>query len=124
LKGFIAWHIGCNRALTVNSRAIAKRTATVQEIALQILGYLAENPDACDSAQGIADWWLPSLPARPRRLAVERALAALVAEGWLTASRGMDADAHTRYRLAAGRREGIAVYARRRDERDSRGGPR
>jgi len=79
-------------------------------IALQILAYLAENPDASDTAEGIADWWLPAGAARPRRAVLERALSDLTAEGWLSASRGIDAT--VRYRMAPHQEAAIAALRR------------
>jgi len=87
----------------------------MHETALQILAYLAENPDAGDTAEGIAEWWLPAGAARPPLASVERALAELTAEGWLSASRGVDA--RTRYRLAPGKADGAGAGEALRKER-------
>jgi hypothetical protein len=72
----------------------------VQTISRQILDYLARNPEASDTAEGIAEWWLPP-GAAPLPADVERALDELTAGGWLLAQRGTDAS--TRYRLAPAR---------------------
>jgi DNA-binding IscR family transcriptional regulator len=69
----------------------------MQETARRILEYLAENPDANDTAEGIAQWWLLEREIRDRRAEVESSLSELVAAGLLVASRG--AGAGTRFRL-------------------------
>jgi len=69
----------------------------MDEISLRILSYLAENPEATDTPEGIAQWWLLEREIRDQSAAVERALAALAEEGWLIARR--HAGSPTRYRL-------------------------
>lgn len=70
----------------------------MHDLALRILAYLDQNPDAADTSAGIAEWWLPAGEARERMDQVEEALAELEAEGWVTASR--QADSRVRYRLS------------------------
>ena len=53
------------------------------EIASEILAYLAEHPDAQDTLDGIAQWWLVERKIRCQTSAVEEALADLVAKGLL-----------------------------------------
>jgi hypothetical protein len=51
----------------------------VRQIAYDILAYLSENPDAKDTAEGIAEWWLSdSDQAKPNKALVEESLAELV----------------------------------------------
>lgn len=69
----------------------------MDEISRRILSYLAENPEATDTPAGIAQWWLLEREIRDQSAAVERALAALAAEGWLIARR--HAGSPVRYRL-------------------------
>jgi hypothetical protein len=47
-----------------------------QQIAIQILSYLRKNPEAKDTAEGIAQWWV-----HEDIRVVEKALHLLVAEG-------------------------------------------
>jgi len=82
----------------------------MHEIAREILAYLAENPDAADTAEGIAGWWLPAGKASPPRASLESALAELTAAGWLSENRGMDA--RSRYRLARDKVAAIAAFRR------------
>ena len=69
----------------------------MDEICLRILGYLADNPQANDTSEGIAQWWLLEREIRDQRAAVQRALASLVAEGWLVER--AHAGSPVRYRL-------------------------
>jgi hypothetical protein len=57
----------------------------MDELSLRILSYLAENPGANDTLEGIAQWWLLEREIREQLTAVERAVAELTAEGWLVA---------------------------------------
>jgi hypothetical protein len=47
----------------------------------QILDYLAENPEARDTARGIIEWWLLKQSIAQTTSDVETALAKLVADG-------------------------------------------
>jgi hypothetical protein len=49
-----------------------------------VLQYLVDHPDAKDTVQGIVRWWLPRGLAAWEEEAVQAALNALVARGWLT----------------------------------------
>lgn len=60
-------------------------TDATQQIAYHILSYLAENPDAQDTLKGISEWWLSERPGRPNAVAVEKAVASLVASGLVVA---------------------------------------
>ncbi len=71
------------------------------ELSLQILSYLADNPEANDTVEGIEQWWLLEQRIHEQRARVEKALSELSAVGLVSASRGVDGRA--RYRLAAGR---------------------
>jgi hypothetical protein len=62
----------------------------MQQIAYDILSYLAKNPDAQDTLEGIMGCWLPEQAARPRIVAVEGALAELVGRGLVLERRGKD----------------------------------
>ena len=83
----------------------------MQQISYDILAYMAEHPDAQDTAEGIAEWWLPERPARPNAARVEGALAELVNFGLVLARRSEDA--RTYYKADRRRlREIAAVLAR------------
>ncbi len=55
-----------------------------------ILGYILDNPDACDTLEGIADWWLSKQRIRFETLTVAQAVAQLVNDGLITAQQGPD----------------------------------
>ncbi len=74
-----------------------KRCVSMPEACRQILAYLARNPDAGDTADGILLWWLTEqrlLEAKPEIVA---ALAWLVERNWILATRAEDSRWH--YRL-------------------------
>ena len=59
----------------------------MQQLGYDILAYMAEHPDAQDTTEGIAEWWLSERPAGPNAARVEEALAELVSLGLVIASR-------------------------------------
>jgi hypothetical protein len=71
-------------------------------MALEILTYLAQTPDAQDTFDGILQWWAVerSRPRNPRE--VRAAVDELVSAGFLVATRGRDQQ--ERYRMNAARR--------------------
>jgi hypothetical protein len=60
------------------------------DVAETILRYVIAHPDACDSLEGICDWWLVRQQRDDTRLAVASALVKLVADGWIEATTGVD----------------------------------
>lgn len=50
----------------------------------EILRYLAKHPEAGDTLQNIAKWWIPFERLLPKWSVVEEALAYLVAQGLIT----------------------------------------
>lgn len=78
----------------------------MDQLSQRILSYLADNPEANDTVEGIAEWWLLEREIRDQTARVERALAELAAAGWLIASRS--AGSSTRYRLNPARATEIA----------------
>lgn len=60
------------------------------DVAEMIMRYVLAHPDACDSLDGVCDWWLARQKYEDTRLAVVYALVQLVADGRIEASTGID----------------------------------
>jgi hypothetical protein len=58
-----------------------------QELAGEILGYLEKHPEAKDTAEGIARWWLQRREGFPPVDAVERAITSLLSRGLIVETR-------------------------------------
>ena len=65
--------------------AASDPTGEVRRIAREILRYLATHPNAKDTLDGVAEWWLEQ--KRVERGVVERALALLVSHGAILETR-------------------------------------
>jgi hypothetical protein len=59
-----------------------------KRITYDILAYLSENPDAQDTLEGIAEWWLSEQTVKPSMAAVGEALAELVDRGLILTRSG------------------------------------
>lgn len=75
------------------------------EIAHEILAYLDERPEAQDTVEGIAQWWLLERRIFHQINMVREALANLVKEGLVVERTGLNSN--TRYQLNLERREEI-----------------
>lgn len=73
------------------------------DVALKILRYLEQNPNAADTVEGILEWWLPQQSMSEEEKLVERALERLVEQGLILAVQPADARKH--YRLNTNRLE-------------------
>jgi len=71
-----------------------RRTVGRSQIVHEILAYLAEHPDAHDTLEGIAEWWLLEQEIKRRTAQVKEALAELVAQGLVLERRGRDSRIH------------------------------
>ncbi len=69
---------------------------TDRDVAEAVLAYLAECPEATDTAEGITEWWLMREHVRSQAEAVARVLADLVVVGALERVAG---SSPPRYRL-------------------------
>ena len=56
----------------------------VHQIIAALRGYLARHPDAADTVEGVANWWIPSQRFEMLMPHVERALELLVKQGDLS----------------------------------------
>ena len=61
-----------------------------REISRYILAYLSDNPDAGDTFDGIAEWWLLSQQIKFETRNVSEAVARLVSEGLIEEREGSD----------------------------------
>ncbi|WP_436314033.1 hypothetical protein [Variovorax sp. LjRoot84] len=62
----------------------------IAEVVETILRYITAHPDACDSLEGISDWWLARQRHEDARSEVAAAVEQLVARGQIEASTGVD----------------------------------
>jgi DNA-binding PadR family transcriptional regulator len=62
-----------------------------RDISNYILAYLSDNPDAGDTFDGIAEWWLLSQQIKFETRNVSEAVARLVSEGLIEEREGFDA---------------------------------
>lgn len=69
---------------------------TSEETSYEILAYLAENPDARDTLEGVVEWWVFEQKIRSRTSQVEQALADLVSRGLVIERKGRDTRPHYR----------------------------
>lgn len=68
-----------------------------REISYYILAYLADNPDAGDTFDGIVEWWLLRQRVKFETRNVSEAVTKLVAEGLIEEHE--EADSHIIYRV-------------------------
>ena len=73
-------------------------TKTDDDLADAVLRYLAECPEAMDTAEGVAEWWLMRQHVRAQVEAVARVLAQLVDRGVLEIVEGPDGPKYRRRR--------------------------
>lgn len=66
----------------------------VDDICTDILEFLAENPRARDTLEGIAEWWLLKKDVQREIEKVRQALELLVERGRLSAQTGADGRVH------------------------------
>ncbi len=63
---------------------------TLRGLAEEILDYLKNHPQAQDTVEGIAKWWLLEQGKREKSTAVKKALAELEARGMVSQCIGQD----------------------------------
>ena len=82
-----------------------------RQTSYEILAYLAENPDAQDTLEGVAHWWLLEQRIEDQTARVQEALNKLVSNGLVIESKGPDARSH--YRINRGRMTRITAILSR-----------
>jgi len=68
-----------------------RKTESAWDVALKILRYLAENPHAADTTEGIIEWWLLDRMIVEQEDIVESALHLLVERNLIVAEQAADA---------------------------------
>lgn len=80
-------------------------------IVRDLLTYLAAHPQAQDTLEGIAHWWLLEQEVTRRITEVQAALDGLVRDGFVLESRGLDG--RTRYKIKQKKQEEIQTLLKR-----------
>ncbi len=75
------------------------KTKTLQT-GYQILFYLVEHPEAQDTLEGIVEWWLLERAIKSQETQIVKAVAELVAKGFITEHKGRDSQTHYRINQA------------------------
>lgn len=81
------------------------------QIAYDILGYLAEHPEAQDTLEGIVEWWLLEQQIKHQTAKVKETLAELVSKGLLLERKGKDSRMH--YHINQRKYKEIRAYLNR-----------
>jgi hypothetical protein len=89
----------------------------MQQIAYDILAYLAERPDAQDTLKGVAEWWLSEQTVNSNTALVEEALAELTGKGLVLERMGEGA--RTYYKVNRRRLKEISELLARRGGADA-----
>jgi hypothetical protein len=79
-------------------------------LANDVLAYLVQHPEARDTTEGIADWWLLEQRIRSAVAEVEAALGALVSQGFVVARECRDG--RTYYGLNRAKEREVRRYLR------------
>jgi hypothetical protein len=82
-------------------------TDATKRITYDILAYLSENPDAQDTLEGIAEWWLSEQTVKPSMAVVGEALKELVDRGLILAWSGEES--RTLYKVNRRKMEEIST---------------
>lgn len=69
------------------------------QVAREILTYLAENPEAQDTLEGVVRWWLLEQEINREVKRIEEALQDLVSKGLVLERRGSDSLTHYRINM-------------------------
>jgi hypothetical protein len=95
----------------------ARQSSEVSRVLFDILAYLNDNPDAEDTIEGIAQWWLLEQRIRQQIPVVEKALFELVESGLILAQGG--SNGRTRYRINRRKQKQIKAFLDQRHNRSN-----
>ena len=82
-------------------------TTEQSEIARDVLSYLADNPQAQDTLEGIVEWWILQRRIESQTAKVKSVLAELAAKGFILERKG--SDSQVRYLINGHKQEEIRV---------------
>ena len=85
-------------------------TTEKSHITCEILAYLAEHPDAQDTVEGIAEWWLLEQKIKHTTTEVKKSLSELVDKGFIVECKGKNS--HTCYRVNRSKYEEIKAISK------------
>jgi hypothetical protein len=80
----------------IESSTLRERLRACSALAREILSYMARNPNASDTLEGIVEWWLLEHRIRTRAALVRQALEELMAKGLMDQTVSSD---RTMYRI-------------------------
>jgi hypothetical protein len=66
------------------------RSKCIGQLANDVLSYLAQHPDACDTAHGVCQWWIPRQRLHEAQADVDEALELLRSRGDVSMRLGLD----------------------------------
>ena len=72
------------------ARSAEAESIRSRELAKAVLGYLLDHPEAQDTLEGIAGWWLLERYVTQQLPRVQRVVTELVAHGYLVVHQGAD----------------------------------
>jgi hypothetical protein len=67
-----------------------ERAALIEGVAQEVLGYLRTHPEACDTARGVCQWWIPRQRLNQSQADVDEALELLRQLGRVGVRAGAD----------------------------------
>jgi hypothetical protein len=76
--------------LTHKWRSVCQDPNSTAQLAAVILRYIRSHPDACDTLQGVTEWWLARQRYEDTRTGVAAALEFLLEQGQAEAAQGAD----------------------------------
>ena len=92
----------------------AHQSREVSRVLFDILAYLADNPEADDTIEGITQWWLLEQKIRRQIPVVEKALTELVKKGFVLARGGNNGRIH--YRVNRSKQKQIKAFLDREED--------
>lgn len=102
---------GTEYALQSAEQKVREDLEAKDHIRRGILSYLVEHPDAQDTLEGIAEWWLLQMEINRNARLIREALSEMTEMGFLI--QWQEKDLQTHYRIAANKLEEISDFLTR-----------